>query len=530
FLTPALLSTGAEPRAAPLLAYLLVIQAAVLAVSRLRGWDVMAGAGTVAGALWVMVWITGGSLGADAAVLGLYVLAATGLSLAAVLEPGGRDRWGKAARGLAWLAVGGGILTMSLVVGAAGYGTIEWVFLGVLGTACLVLGRLDDRYRGMAPVAALATGAMLLTWASKGQADDLPSLYATAAALGAMYVAGAFANVLAGRYARMWAALASLAAVAAFGIAYAARGVAGAASEGWGVAALIVAAALVLMAGALAGRRTEVEGSEGALAALAAGATAFVSLAVPLELAPRWLSVAWAMEVAAVIWIAGRLEVPTLRGVAWPVGALVVVRLVAPAGLLDSVGPRPIANWLPYGYGVPVAAFAVGSLWSWRQGDRALGSALTYAASTLAAMYVLLGVRQFYHPGEMLMSRWTLVEAATLATGWLVLGGVLTREGHNRGAPAVERAGLGISSLALAAELFGPVVILNPMWTHRPVGETVIANRLLVAYGVPAVAALIAAVVIGRLGAAGGGLTSARARLARAAAVTGAFVLFVLLN
>ena len=83
-----------------------------------------------------------------------------------------------------------------------------------------------------------------------------------------------------------------------------------------------------------------------------------LALAFTLALEKGWLTIALALMVPGIAWIAEKRPLPLLRWLA----AVMVVAVVLRAGwepriVGDEVGTTPIVNWLLYGYGVPAAAF-----------------------------------------------------------------------------------------------------------------------------------------------------------------------------
>lgn len=96
-----------------------------------------------------------------------------------------------------------------------------------------------------------------------------------------------------------------------------------------------------------------------ALALYGAVALGFLTLAVPLQLKRQWITVAWALEGAAVWWLYRRVPHPGLKYFgAFLYGAVVLRLLVNP--WIAEPGP-PIFNWLLYTYGLVAASLLLGA-------------------------------------------------------------------------------------------------------------------------------------------------------------------------
>ncbi len=94
------------------------------------------------------------------------------------------------------------------------------------------------------------------------------------------------------------------------------------------------------------------------LAWLLGVAIGFLALAIPLQLDREWLTLGWALQGAALVWLWRRLDHPGLRYAGLALLAVVTARLVANPAVLGyhAKASVPVLNWLLYAYGVPVAA------------------------------------------------------------------------------------------------------------------------------------------------------------------------------
>jgi uncharacterized membrane protein len=128
------------------------------------------------------------------------------------------------------------------------------------------------------------------------------------------------------------------------------------------------------------------------LAAFAAIALGFVALAIPLQLDRQWITVAWALEAAAVWWLYGQLPHPGLRLFGALLFASVGARLLLNWDNVlryEEHGP-PVFNWLLYTYGVPALCCLAGA-WLLRRAENARPEA-SHALRWLAPAASFLGL------------------------------------------------------------------------------------------------------------------------------------------
>jgi len=92
-------------------------------------------------------------------------------------------------------------------------------------------------------------------------------------------------------------------------------------------------------------------------------ALAFITLVFPIQFERQWLTVAWALEGAALLWLFGRVPHPGLRAV----GAVLLVTAFVRLGLNQAVlgyhvrGDTAVFNWYLYAYGLTIAALFAGA-------------------------------------------------------------------------------------------------------------------------------------------------------------------------
>src|SRR5579864_8525248 len=571
FLTPALIQTG-QPSARNLFGYLLLLIAGLLAVAWRRRWRWLAIAAVASGLLWAAVWLAHPFHGGDAAWLSLFLIAvAAGAVLppisdattprgAASLETAPRRDSGWLPRAPSLAVLVAALVLLAGTVSRSAYSPGEWSFLAVLAAGVLVLAWLDPRYLPLSWVAAFTVAALLAAWGWALTPAECDRFLVIAFAGAGLFAVAGWAAALTGRpswrppaawpgpaassepaaptgpaaspgphdhgkrgdallEAAHWAALSAAAGVLFFLVAWrSAHAVAGWRSETWAGVALGAAALYLAGAVPLARQRRTRGGLSPALAALAVAVTSLVSISVPLALGRESFAAAWALEAAALVWLAGRLCLPAL---------VVLARLLAPVAVLGALlsgaderarGQAPFWNELLYAYGVPLLALAWAAWMARRDSpllrrpERPLTSPLRLAAElewqavALGFALLTLEIRQLFQPAlpgpeaNAAAVQWDLARAGTLACGWLLLGSALLWANRRLARRSLELAGRLVILLGLAAVLAGPCLADNPLWDHQLVGARPLLNVLAAAYALPAILAIAAAAEVRRHG------------------------------
>ena len=495
FASPAVIGSQ-EPNTPVLFGYLFAIAAGTLGVIRVRGWWLL-GWGVLAGAvLWTVAWMLMGADMSELHWVGLFLVGVSGLFVWATWrrmaeeEDPPRD-----VAALVWSAVGiSGALLVALIVQDGGQQMTGWAALALHGVGAFVLGRWTPRFQYAAALApALSLAALALWWLAS---RDIPAEWSDtrfgwlAVGFGGLYAAGAFALLWNAARPGFWAALSVAAALSHFLLSwYVLRESGGA----WGLISIGLAAPFLVGAERLVRWRETMPGATEALGFLAAGVAFFIGAAIPLELNREWITVAYAIELAAVAAIAAQLGLVSLRQLCWPLLTVVVVRFVLnPEVLKYPLGLSPILNWILWGYSISIAALVVALRFLRPTGDIRLVRAVEAAAALLVFVLLTLEVRSIFQPAAMDMLGSGFMERAfyVLVWGGFALAALWwARRDHDLVALWAWRlSGTAAALLALIVQ----VVIANPVFEPAGVGMLPIANGLLLAYAVPAAMAVLA--------------------------------------
>ena len=495
FLSPEIIGSQ-EPNVPVLFGYLLAIAAGTLGVIRHRGWWWL-GWGVLAGAvLWTVVWMMAAVDGLP--WVGAFLVAVAGLFVWATWKRLGEDENPAVdVVALLWTVLGGtGALLVAIIVADSGQQNTGWLSLGVHGLGAYSLGRWTPRFQyhaALAPVlslAALALWWLTITGASLGwDADRFAWL---ALLFGGLYAAGAFALMWNAPRPGFWAALSVAAALTHFLFCwYVLRDLKTATP--WGLISIGLAAPFLVGAERLAHWRGRMTGATEALGFLAAGVAFFIAAAIPLELSREWITVAYAIELAAVAAIAAALDLVAMRRICWGLLAVVVVRFALNPWVLDyPLGVKPILNWILWGYGISIAALVVGLHYLRHMRDEPLARATEAAIALLAFMLATLEVRSLFQNESMDVLDTSFMERAfyVLVWGAFALAALWLARWRQ---DAVALWAWRVSGLlAVAVALIAQVLVANPIVESADVGELPILNGLLIAYALPAAMAAAA--------------------------------------
>lgn len=216
-----------------------------------------------------------------------------------------------------------------------------------------------------------------------------------------------------------------------------------------------------LLGGATLVRRHRASAGSGSLALMLAVALAGFTAALPLQLEDAWLTVAWALEAAALAWLGRRLRHPLV-----PVGSVLLAAAVTARLCLNpwalaygDTSGTILLNWTLYTWGVPMAALLVGAR------GIAVGEGVArlrrHAPAGLVLMAVGIGFalvnvqvsHAFQDAGPVELGGSGLMQGMVRSLGWAAYGVTVLVTGLRREGPALRLVGFAIV-LAAAGKVF----------------------------------------------------------------------------
>ncbi|MGN6747425.1 MAG: DUF2339 domain-containing protein [Xanthobacteraceae bacterium] len=160
-----------------------------------------------------------------------------------------------------------------------------------------------------------------------------------------------------------------------------------------------------------------------------------------------------------------------------------------------EVGTMPIFNWLLYGYGVPAVSFWLGGWLLRKRADDLPARIVDAAAILFSVLLVIWEIRHYVTGGEIYQPLRSDLEIMLFANAGLAmtigLEHVRVRTGnviHNIGA-------LIVGALTLLAVLANLITAFDLRFGATPVGGGAFFNFILLGYGLPAVLAIVLAMI-----------------------------------
>jgi uncharacterized membrane protein len=516
YVTPLLVASD-KPDYWSLYIYLAVVTAAAFALARFRMWRWLAITAVAASALWTLPGL--GVVGVEA--LGAHAFHVTaGFALAALLIVAGLWFGPEAAPGkidgVSSAALGAYLLAAACLVLASRHDSVALATFVVLVVATVAVALRSEAAAAAVPAAGVLAVLVFVRWALDFDLERLvlpsgpaasavpepdPVAYGWHVALGAGFallfgIAGYLAQ---GRtqqppsIAMVWSARAVFVPLALLAALYY-RIARFEPSLPFAAAALLLSVLYALATENL-DRRAPRPGLAAGAALFATGAVAALALALTMVLEKGWLTIALALVVPGVAWVADKRPLPVLRVLAALVGVVVMVRIAfEPRVVGDDVGATPIFNWLLYGYGIPAAAFWWGGHILRRRGDDTPTRMIESGAVLLTVLLAFLQIRHFINNGDVYSDSSNLAEIALQVCVGLAMTIGLERLRLRTGSVVHDIAALAIAAATAAAIVLGLGLMENPMITGEPVGGRFV-NLILLGYGLPAVLAGVLALV-----------------------------------
>ncbi len=156
----------------------------------------------------------------------------------------------------------------------------------------------------------------------------------------------------------------------------------------------------------------------------------FVSLTFPILLEREWLTVGWALEGAALLWLFSRIPHPSLKKAAFAFLMVAFVRLALNPAVLTYHPPTGmlVLNWYLYVYGTVILCLVLCAR-LWRPAEQKVAGlpvvgTLTASSGILAFLLVNIEIADFFSQGSHLAFRFgaSVAQDMTYSLAWGLFG------------------------------------------------------------------------------------------------------------
>ncbi|MBL8617736.1 MAG: DUF2339 domain-containing protein [Deltaproteobacteria bacterium] len=193
-----------------------------------------------------------------------------------------------------------------------------------------------------------------------------------------------------------------------------------------------------------------------------------VTTAIPLQLEDQWLTVAWALEGAALAWLTRRLTHPLVPWSSFALGLVVAARLVLNPYALEygDTSGLPLLNWTLYTWGLPLVCLLLTArlLGPQLRGDVQAGAAalpgwargaLVLAAVAVGFALVNVQVSDFFQDaGPIELGGHGVLQGMVRSLAWALYGVIVLSIGMGKDSKELRLVGFGLVMLA-ALKVFG---------------------------------------------------------------------------
>jgi uncharacterized membrane protein len=330
---------------------------------------------------------------------------------------------------LAFLAAVGGLLTPILVSTGQNAETVLFGYLVILGAGMLGISWRKD-WKSLPPLQFIATVVYFWSWyADFYTKNELNETVAFATLFFALFAVLPF--IRSSRQGQMGAEEIGMVLLNATQILVALRQMLWP-EDRWGLTFFLVGLAVVHLAAERAVPRNQARASTVARMLYAGLALTFLTLTIPIRLEGKWITIAWAVEGAVMVWSGLRIRSRALRSAGLALFLLVLIRLIAypihaePEFLLNS---RFLTMAICAASYLAAFIFAAQSDEELEAGETQIYMALGGAANLLFLVGLSLDVWDLYGRMPSLGIDRSLAQQLALSILWLVYASVLMAAG-----------------------------------------------------------------------------------------------------
>jgi uncharacterized membrane protein len=211
----------------------------------------------------------------------------------------------------------------------------------------------------------------------------------------------------------------------------------------------------------------------------------FVTLIFPTQFHHEWLTLSWALEGVALLWLFHRLPLPGLRKVGFVLLCVAFVRLALNPAVLayHSRSGIPIWNWYLYTYGIAAACFFVAGRLTApprdRLGDLSLPATLHSLGTILLFLLLNIEIADYFSTSPTLRFEFNvdLARDMTYSIAWSFFALTLLLIGMHRQVAGIRYAGIGLLVITLAKLFLHDLASLDQLYR---IGAFVVVSVVLI--------------------------------------------------
>jgi uncharacterized membrane protein len=218
----------------------------------------------------------------------------------------------------------------------------------------------------------------------------------------------------------------------------------------------------------------------------------FITLIFPLQFHRQWITVGWALEGAALLWLFHRVPHPGLRltGIGLLIAAFIRLALNPAVLAYHPRSETPVFNWYLYTYGIVTVCLFAGAKLLAPPRHQVLGSntppVLAGLGVVLAFLLLNIEIADFFSPpGSTLTFEFggNFAREMTYTIAWALFAFVLLVAGIWKKIPAARYAAMGLLCVTLVKLFFHDLAQLNQLYRIGAfVGVAIIAMLASFAY------------------------------------------------
>jgi uncharacterized membrane protein len=218
----------------------------------------------------------------------------------------------------------------------------------------------------------------------------------------------------------------------------------------------------------------------------------FVTLIFPIQFDRQWITIGWALEGAALLWLFHRVPHPGLRLTGVGLLAAAFARLALNPAVLEyhQRSATPIFNWYLYAYGIVTICLFIGATLLAPPRNLVVNSnvppILAGFGTVLAFLLVNIEIADYFSaPGSTLAFQWggNFAREMTYTIAWALFALVLLIYGIFKTNPAARYAAMGLLCVTLLKLFFHDLANLGQLYRIGAfIGVAVIAMLASFAY------------------------------------------------